>query len=201
MRVFEEGYKSFPRSVARSDAPENARDPVERGARQHVQRCLALLVDGPEFLDLSQVAFGLHGIDLAERLVASAVSLAALSIRTVPESLGWFVAASVVAASVVAAFTYGMIGALAGLVLSRLAVVYVMLFGPMIDVFFFRNPLVTDTHWMAAYLPGHYVTEVAVDAGFSGSVALEALAAALTALASYRSVRVGWVDPDVFITW
>lgn len=127
-------------------------------------------------------------------LVASGVSLLALSIRTVPESLGWFVAASVVAA-----LTYGMVGTLAGLVLSRLAGVYVMLFVPMMDVFFFQNPLVSDPHWLASYLPGHYVTAVAVDAGFSATVALEPLAKALAYLglltllagtAYYQSVRV-----------
>lgn len=119
-------------------------------------------------------------------LVSAAVSLAALSIETVPESLGWFVAASVVAA-----LTYGMVGTLAGLVVSRLAGVYLMLFVPTIDVFFFQNPLVADAHWLAAYLPGHYATKVATDAGFSASVALEPLGRAVAYLAVLTALTAG----------
>lgn len=127
--------------------------------------------------------------------VAAGVSLAVLSVEVVPQRLGWFAVASVLAG-----LTYGLVGALAGLVLSRLAGVYLLLFAPMVDVFFFQNPMVSDPHWFASYLPGHYVTEVAVDAGFSASVALEPLGWAIlylgvmgvvTASAYYRTMRLG----------
>ncbi|WP_435181668.1 ABC transporter permease [Halorussus sp. AFM4] len=127
--------------------------------------------------------------------VAAGVSLGVLSVEVVPERLGWFVAASVLAG-----LTYGLVGALAGLALSRLAGVYLLLFAPMVDVFFFQNPMVGDPHWLASYLPGHFATEVAVDAGFSASVSLEPLGWAVAYLlavgaaagvAYYRSMRSG----------
>lgn len=128
-------------------------------------------------------------------LVACGVSLAALSFEVVPESPAWYVAASVLAGVL-----YGVVGTLAGLVFSRLAGVYLVLFVPMIDLFFFQNPMVKDPHWLAGYLPGDAVVEVAVDAGFSGSVALDPLgraaaylvvATAFATVAYYRSMRLG----------
>jgi hypothetical protein len=84
-------------------------------------------------------------------------------------------------------------------VLSRLAGVYTMLMFPMIDVFFFQNPMVEEYHWIAAYLPAHGVIKVATDAGFTSSVNLDPLvgsvgyfiiAALLATGAFYRSLRV-----------
>ncbi|MFQ3294691.1 MAG: ABC-2 type transport system permease protein [Halobacteriales archaeon] len=127
-------------------------------------------------------------------LVAIGVSLAVLSIEFVPERIGW-----IVAASLLVGLIYGVLGTLSGLVLSRLAGVYTMLMLPMIDVFFFQNPLVEEYHWIAAYLPAHGVIKVATDAGFTeqvsldpllGSVGYFGLGALLATAAFYRSLRV-----------
>jgi len=127
--------------------------------------------------------------------VAAGVALGVLSVEVVPERVGWFLVASVLAG-----LTYGLVGTLAGLVLSRLAGVYLLLFAPMVDVFFFQNPMVADPHWLAAYLPGRFATEAAVDAGLSASVALEPFGWAgayllgvgvVTAVAYYRTMRLG----------
>lgn len=151
-----------------------------------------LVVAGYRPAELLVARFGLL---VGAALVAVTVSLAALSVAVVPESPGWYVAASVVAG-----LLYGLVGTLAGLVLSRLAGVYLVLFVPMIDLFFFQNPLVRDAHWLAGYLPGSAVAEVAVDAGFSASVALDPLRSTaaylgvlgvVTAAAYYRSMQVG----------
>ncbi|NHN61463.1 MULTISPECIES: ABC transporter permease [Halorussus] len=143
----------------------------------------------------SQLLLARVGLLAVAAGVAVGVSLVVLSVEVVPERLGWFVAASVLAG-----LTYGLFGALAGLALSRLAGVYFLLFAPMVDVFFFQNPMVSDAHWLAACLPGRFVTEAAVDAGFSASVSLEPLGWAVaylvgvgvvTGVAYYRSMRLG----------
>jgi len=126
-------------------------------------------------------------------LVAIGVSLAVLAIEFVPERIGW-----IVAASLLVGLIYGMLGTLSGLVLSRLAGVYTMLMLPMIDVFFFQNPMVEEVHWIAPYLPAHGVVEVATDAGFTATVTVDpllgslgyfALVALLATAAFYRSLR------------
>ncbi|UPV76593.1 ABC transporter permease (plasmid) [Halorussus limi] len=151
-----------------------------------------LVVAGYRPVELLVARVGLLAVAGA---VAAVVSLGVLSVEVVPERLGWFALASVLAG-----VTYGLVGTLAGLVLSRLAGVYLLLFAPMVDVFFFQNPMVSDPHWLAAYLPGHFATEVAVDAGLSASVALEPLGWAVaylatvgvvTAVAYYRTMRIG----------
>ncbi|NEU58147.1 ABC transporter permease [Halorussus sp. MSC15.2] len=143
----------------------------------------------------AQLLFARVGLLAVAAAVAAAVSLAVLSVEVVPDRLGWFAVASVLAG-----LTYGLVGALAGLVLSRLAGVYLLLFAPMVDVFFFQNPIVSDPHWLASSLPGHYATAVAVDAGLSASVAFEPLGRAVlylgavsvvTAVAYYRTIRLG----------
>ncbi|WP_136342286.1 hypothetical protein [Halapricum salinum] len=142
----------------------------------------------------AQVIAARIGLLVVASVVATAVGLAVLAVGYVPQSLAVFVAASVLAG-----LTYGLVGVLVGLVLGRLAGVYTMLFVPMFDVFFLQNPTVDDQLWLATYLPGHAVTELAVDAGFSGSVALDPFARALAALAVvgalataafYRTTRV-----------
>lgn len=125
-------------------------------------------------------------------LVATAVSLAVLSVAVVPERPAWFVAASVLAA-----LSYGLLGAVAGLAAGRLTGVYLALFVPMVDVLFFQNPVVEEGHWLAQYLPGHHATALAVDAGLSESVAVPtagwavaylAVVAVVATAAVYRSV-------------
>jgi ABC-2 type transport system permease protein len=140
-----------------------------------------------------QVIVARVGLLALAGVVATAVALAVLSIEYVPESLGVLVAASILAGLI-----YGLVGVLVGLVLGRLAGVYTMLFVPMLDVFFLQNPTTETELWIAPYFPGHAVTEIAVDAGFSTDVALTpfleglamlAVVGALAVAAFYRTTR------------
>jgi len=142
----------------------------------------------------SQVIAARFALLVVASVVATAVALAVLSVTFVPESPAAFVAASVLAGLI-----YGLVGVLAGLVAGRLAGVYTMLFVPMLDVFFLQNPTVENRLWIAPYLPGHAVTELAADAGFSTDVALAPfaeglgmlfVAAVLATAAFYRTARV-----------
>jgi len=126
-------------------------------------------------------------------LLAVGVSLAVLATAFVPEAIVPFVLASLVLA-----VTYGLLGTLAGLIVSRLAGVYLMLIAPMLDVFFFQNPMIDDGHWLSTLLPGHFPTAVAVDAAFTRSVAWDpfgpvlawlGVAGGFAALAYYRALR------------
>ena len=126
-------------------------------------------------------------------LLAVGVSLGALATTFVPESIGPFVFASLTVG-----VTYGLLGTLAGLVVSRLAGVYLMLIAPMLDVFFFQNPMIEEGHWLETSLPGHFPVEIAIEAAFSGSVSPDrfgpalawlAVAGALAGLAYYRTLK------------
>lgn len=66
--------------------------------------------------------------------------------------------------------TYGVVGVVVGLLVDKLAGVYVMLFVPMIDVLLFQNPLATQQPEWATYLPGHYATKALFDAGFTPEI-------------------------------
>jgi len=125
--------------------------------------------------------------------VATGVSVGVMLTAFRPEHLAWFVVGAGLTALV-----YGAVGVLAGLVLDRLAGVYLVLFGSMIDLFVFQNPLATETPDLALLLPGHYPLELAMDAGFTGSVdpahlglslAYLALLTVLASAAFYRQVR------------
>ncbi|MEF8826897.1 MAG: hypothetical protein V5A34_06535 [Halapricum sp.] len=150
-----------------------------------------LVLAGYRPSDLVVARFGLL---VVASVVATTVSLAVLSVEYVPESPAIFIAASLLAGLI-----YGLVGVLVGLVLARLAGVYTMLFVPMLDVFFFQNPTVEEQLRIATYFPGHAVTEIAVDAGFSTDVILAPFAEALAMLlivsvfatiAFYRRTRV-----------
>jgi hypothetical protein len=132
----------------------------------------------------------LGGVAGAVTGVATAVTLVFVS----PENLGWFVAGAGLVAVI-----YGMVGILAGIALDRLPGVYLLLFGPTLDLFLFQNPTVLDPHPVSALLPSHYGMSLAVAGGFGGSGSLETVALGLAyllglgllaALALYRSLRV-----------
>lgn len=97
--------------------------------------------------------------------VTTVVSVGVMLTAFRPERLGWFLAATGLTALV-----YAMVGVLAGLLLDRLAGVYLVLFGSMLDLFVFQNPLATDPPAVAAWLPGHFPLELAMEAGFTGKV-------------------------------
>jgi ABC-2 type transport system permease protein len=134
--------------------------------------------------------FGLLGF---ATLLASAVAVTVMSLTYVPDQLVPFVAATVVSG-----LTYGAIGILVGLVLNRLAGIYVMMFGPFLDIFLAQSPLSEGAPAVAPYLPGHYTVEMAFDAAFTAGVDLATLAgglaylavvAALAWVAFFRSLR------------
>jgi putative Mn2+ efflux pump MntP len=119
-------------------------------------------------------------------LVGASVTAVAVGVTFLtpfePAHLGWLVVATLLCA-----LTYGVFGVLAGLVLDRLAGVYLVLFGSMIDIFVFQNPLATETAALAELLPGHVPVELAMRAGF-GSVDPAALAPGLAYLAVLAAV-------------
>ena len=105
------------------------------------------------------------------------------------------------AAIALAGLEYGSLGALAGALLGRIAAVYVLFFGAMIDLGIAQNPMFGDgtpNGWALA-LPGWAPTRLAVDAAFSdafhaGTELVVALAwtgvlLALVALVLRRSFR------------
>jgi hypothetical protein len=125
-------------------------------------------------------------------ILVAAVGVAAAATTYVPER-----PVVLFGATLLAAVNYGLLGALAALVVDRLAGVYLVLFGTMIDFFLLQNPLADDGD-IARYLPGHAPTELAVDGGFSTAVsaapalsglAFTALLGAVTVLALGRSLR------------
>ncbi|MFB6207524.1 MAG: ABC transporter permease [Haloglomus sp.] len=105
------------------------------------------------------------GVLALAAVVATLVSVAALATIHVPESPGWFVLATLVVGVL-----YGAIGALIGLALNRLAGVYVLLFGPLLDIFLAQSPLSESSHAVAPYLPAHYPMQLVFDAAFTTAV-------------------------------
>ena len=124
--------------------------------------------------------FGLLGF---ATLLASAVAVAVMSLTYVPDQLAPFVAATVVSG-----LTYGALGVLAGLVLNRLAGVYLMMFGPFLDIFLAQSPLSEGAPAVAPYLPGHDTVEMAFDAAFTAGVDLATVAGGLVYLAVVAAV-------------
>lgn len=110
--------------------------------------------------------------------VATVVAVAVARLFVTPAAIAWFVAAVFLTGLV-----YGAVGAVAGLVLGRLAGVYAILFGSMVDLFLFQNPLATDAPEVATYLPGHFPLTLAVDAAFAPGVDASAAAWSLGAVA------------------
>lgn len=114
-------------------------------------------------------------IAAASTTVAVGVMLATF----VPESPGWFVAATFLAA-----VSYGLVGVLAGTLLDRIVGVYLILFGSLVDLFLFQNPMAADSPAMAELLPGHYPLKLGVDAGFGEAIELEPVGYALVVVAA-----------------
>ncbi|WP_459193021.1 hypothetical protein [Halosimplex sp. J119] len=149
-----------------------------------------LVVAGARPASVVLARFGLLAVVGA---LVAAVSVATAATVFVPER-----PLLVALATLQAALVYGLLGVLAGLVVDRLAGVYLALFGTMLDVFLVQNPL-ADPPGYARLLPGHAPVELAVDAGFSTEIALSTVGdgfawvlviGGVTALALYRSMRV-----------
>ncbi|WP_302080757.1 hypothetical protein [Salinibaculum rarum] len=127
-------------------------------------------------------------------VVVTAASVLVAVLAFTPESLGPFVAATLLVG-----LTYGILGVIVGLVLGRLGGVYVMLFAPMVDVLMFQNPLATESPEWTTLLPSHYATNALFDAAFTsgadawdigGAVAYASVLLALGVLIFYRSTDV-----------
>jgi ABC-2 type transport system permease protein len=126
--------------------------------------------------------------------VSTLVSVGALAVTHVPESPAWFLVAVAIAG-----LTYGGVGAIVGLVLNRLAGVYVLMFGPLLDIFLAQSPFAAETHAIAPYLPGYYSMRLAFDAAFTAGIDPATLAGGIGYLlaiglvacgAFYRAIRV-----------
>ena len=101
---------------------------------------------------------------LAATAIVVAVSLAVTAWRFDVQQWPAFAAAIALAG-----LEYGALGALAGALLGRIAAVYILFFGAMIDLGIAQNPMFGDgtpDGWALA-LPGWAPTRVAVDAAFS----------------------------------
>ncbi|MCL9814503.1 ABC transporter permease [Natranaeroarchaeum aerophilus] len=95
--------------------------------------------------------------------VITAVSLLHLT----PDHIGWFVLGLALAA-----MTYGAIGALVGLVLGRMAGVYILLFAPMLELMLLQWP-VEGTEWWVEWHPGHHAIQLILSASFAPDVATD----------------------------
>lgn len=98
-------------------------------------------------------------------LVGTTVAVGVMHLVFAPARLVWFTVAVLLTALI-----YGMIGVLVGVIFDRLPGVYLVMFGSMVDLFLFQNPLATDPPAVATYTPGHYPIRVAMDAGFSNTI-------------------------------
>ncbi|QDX40739.1 hypothetical protein [Salarchaeum sp. JOR-1] len=112
-------------------------------------------------------------------VLAAAGASAVLALHVAPDQPVVFVASVVVLA-----VTYGLLGAVVGVLTSRLAGVYVLLFGPAVDLFLFHSPLATDPPTWAAAFPGRYAGVAAMDAAFSADPNWSALAWGVAYLAA-----------------
>lgn len=115
--------------------------------------------------------------------VATTVAVAVMWLVVRPAHLGWFVVGTALTA-----LAYGLVGLVLGRLLDRVLGVYLILFGAMVDLFVFQNPLATDTPALARALPGHYPFAVTMEAVFLGSVTPLDLAAAVAVLAALVGV-------------
>jgi len=125
-------------------------------------------------------------------LLASVAATGILSLLAVPERPLVFLAATLVLAA-----TYGLIGAVVGVALDRLAGVYVMLFGPAVDLFLLHSPLATDAPGFAALTPGRWAGVAAMDAAFTADPEWGALGVGIAYLAVVAVVAAGAVRAAV----
>jgi ABC-2 type transport system permease protein len=134
------------------------------------------------------------GVLAVASVAAGLVSMGILSLSYLPQRIGWFLVATVLTG-----LLYGGIGVLIGLALNRLAGIYVLMFGPLLDIFLAQSPLTQEGHAIAPYLPSHYPMQLAFDAAFSIRVELTNLWLGLGYLvvlwlvaagAFYRRVRI-----------
>ncbi len=103
------------------------------------------------------------GIIWGVALLVTGVSLGVTAINFTPQQWGPFIAANVLIA-----LTYGMIGVIVGMLAGRLGGLYLIVALPFIDVGIAQNVMfdVAPPVW-AQYLPAHGATKVLIDAAFT----------------------------------
>jgi len=128
-------------------------------------------------------------------VVVTAASVLVAVLSFTPERVGAFAAATLLTA-----FTYGILGVVVGILFDRLGGVYVMLFAPMVDILMFQNPLATDSPDWTAVLPSRFATTALFDAAFTpgveawdfvGAVAYTLALLAVGVVVFYRATKVG----------
>lgn len=136
----------------------------------------------------SEIVLSRLGLLAGVSAVATVVAVSVMGLSFTPNHPWWFSLAVFLAAAI-----YGVVGLLAGALLDRLPGVYLVLFGSMVDLFLFQNPLATDRPATARFTPGHYPLRLAMDAGFGDEVAVEPLGWSLVVLALLTLLAVGVV--------
>lgn len=116
-------------------------------------------------VDLPSIILGRATVVALAATTATFVSTAVLAIVYIPTQITWFLTATLVVG-----LTYAAIGALVGLVLNRLAGIYILLFAPLLDIFLAQSPLSTDAPVLATVFPSHYPMQIAFSAAFTTSV-------------------------------
>ncbi|MFB6198047.1 MAG: hypothetical protein ABEI52_07245 [Halobacteriaceae archaeon] len=119
---------------------------------------------------ISEILLARVSVLTVAAVVGSFVSVGILSILYTLENIGWYLIATLLTG-----LMYGGIGACTGLFLNRLAGIYVLMFGPLLDLFLAQNPLAEESHAIAPYLPGHYPVKLAFDAAVTAHVDLSNL--------------------------
>jgi ABC-2 type transport system permease protein len=134
-----------------------------------------LVVAGYRIVEVVLARLALLGLISA---VATVAALAVMATTFTPEQPLAFAVAVWLGALI-----YGMAGVVVGTTLDRLPGVYLVLFGSLVDLFLFQNPLAAEQRDVAALLPGHFPLEAATTAGFTGGVEPATYGLALLVLA------------------
>lgn len=133
----------------------------------------------------AEVVLARLGLVAAVAATATLVSMAVMLTTFQPAYPGWFVLGTGLVA-----LSYGLVGLLVSALVDRLVGVYLLVFGSLIDLFVFQNPLATDAPPLGTVLPGHFALALTTEAGFGESVSLEPVAGALAYLAVLAVVAV-----------
>lgn len=145
--------------------------------------------------DASAIVAARGGVLALAAVVGSLVAVGVLSTVASVERVLWYLLATLLVG-----LLYGGVGALVGLVLNRLAGIYVLMFGPFFDLFLAQNPLTDETHALAPFLPGHFPMKLAFDAALTArvaprnlwlSLAYLAVLALVVGVAFDRAIRIG----------
>lgn len=84
-----------------------------------------------------------------------------------PQILSWFLLGVLLVSAI-----YGFIGMLVGIVFDRTAGMYVLLFGPLMDIGVFQDPMFVrgPAAWWMQLFPGHYPVKMMLDAAFTPEI-------------------------------